>query len=678
VKNIYAGIIFGTLWCLPGGVNKATAQSANQLTPVPIQSVTIEDSFWSPKHKVWQEVTIPDCFDKFENDRGGALNNFDRVRDGKSDGHAGPPWYDGLIYEMVRGSADFLAAHPDPALERRIDGYISRVAAAQDKDPNGYINTWTELEHPNQRWGLNGGNDGWQHEMYNVGALCEAAVHYYQATGKTSLLKVAVKLANYTCDQIGPTPKYELVPNHAIAEEAFGDLYLFFGEHPELKREMPGTVEERRYLDLAQYWVETRGHPRKDQPSYGAYNQDHQPVFEQQTIEGHAVRATLLASGVSALAGINGREDYRDAAIRLWENMNGKKTYVTGGIGATAEGEAFGKDYFLPNDGYMETCGAVGAGFFDRNLNLLTGEARCVDALERELYNGALAGVSLAGNTYTYVNPLQAANGNARWAWIGCPCCPPMFLKLMGAMPGYIYSRDKTGIYVNLFVGSTANIPFAGKTVRLRQATDYPWNGDVRITIDSADAGEFDLRVRIPGWCQGAASPNDLYQPSYLPLSGAAHLNVNGKPVENLEIIRGYAALHRQWKSGDIIQMTLDMPVQSVTANSNVEADKSRIALMRGPIVYCFEGTDNGAGVQNLIIPPGTEFTPEYRRNLLGGVTVLNGSARAVFLTDKNQVASVPFKVTATPYFANANRGTCQMQVWMPESQESAKPQRQE
>jgi DUF1680 family protein len=213
MKNIYVGIIFGLLWSLPGGLVKAAAQPANQLTPVPIQSVTIDDSFWSPKRKVWQEITIPDCFDKFESDRGGALNNFDRVRDGKSDGHAGPPWYDGLIYEMIRGSADFLAAHPDAALEKRIDGYISRIAAAQDKDPNGYLNTWTELEHPNQRWGLNGGNDGWQHEMYNVGALCEAAVHYYQATGKTSLLKVAVKLAQRPSTNwfpITPSPRKRL------------------------------------------------------------------------------------------------------------------------------------------------------------------------------------------------------------------------------------------------------------------------------------------------------------------------------------------------------------------------------------------------------------------------------------------------------------------------------------
>jgi DUF1680 family protein len=282
------------LCSLPGGV--AISQQFNQLTPLPIQSVRVEDSFWPPRQKLWQEVTIPDCFTKFENDRGGALNNFNRVADGKTGGHAGPPWYDGLIYEMICGSADFLAAQRDPVLESRIDGYITRIAAAQNRDPHGYLNTWTELEHPNQRWGLNGGNDGYQHEMYNVGALCEAAVHYYEATGKTNLLRVAVSLANYTCDQVGRSPKYELVPNHAIAEEAFANLYLFFREHPELKRAMPVPVNERHYLELAQYWVEARGHSRKDHPSYGAYNQDHQPVIEQTTIEGHAVRAALLCS----------------------------------------------------------------------------------------------------------------------------------------------------------------------------------------------------------------------------------------------------------------------------------------------------------------------------------------------------------------------------------------------
>jgi DUF1680 family protein len=678
MKILFVTVVFGALFCLADGLTKTAAQDYNQLKPVPIQAVTINDSFWSPKRKVWQEITIPDCFTKFENDRGGALNNFDRVRDGKSDGHAGPPWYDGLIYEMICGSADFLAARSDAVLESRIDGYIARIAAAQSRDTNGYLNTWTQLEHPNQRWGLNGGNDGYQHEMYNVGALCEAAVHYYRATGKTSLLKVAVKLANYTCDQVGPSPKHELVPNHAIVEEAFANLYLFFRQHEDLKRDMPVAVDENRYLELAQYWVEARGHPRKDQASYGAYNQDHKPVFEQTTIEGHAVRAALLCAGVAAIAGVNGRNDYSEAAVRLFENMDEKKMYITGGIGATSEGEAFGKDYFLPNDGYLETCGAVGAALFARNLNLLTGEARYVDTLERELYNGALAGVSVAGNTYNYVNPLEAPNGNSRWSWHGCPCCPPMFLKLMGAMPGFIYAQGQSGIYVNLFVGSEARIQLAGQKVLVKQTTDYPWQGEANITVVPAKAGEFDLNIRIPSWCQGSVLPEDLYQPDNLKSQGAARLKVNGKPIEKIEIVRGYARLHRRWKSGDVVQLNLDMPVQQVRANARVEADKGRVVLTRGPLVYCFEGADNGAAVQNLVIPPATEFTPEYRSNLLGGVTVVTATATAVFRTPVDHVSSVPFKITAIPYYANANRGTCQMRTWMPQEPAGATAQKQE
>jgi DUF1680 family protein len=492
------------------------------------------------------------------------------------------------------------------------------------------------------------------------------------------LLKVAVKLANYTCDQVGPSPKHELVPNHAIAEEAFGDLYLFFRKHPEPKREMSVAIDESRYLELAHYWVEARGHPRKDQPGYGAYNQDHEPVLKQTTIEGHAVRAALLCAGVTALAGINGRDDYREAAIRLWENMSEKKMYVTGGIGATAAGEAFGKDYFLPNDGYLETCGAAAAGFFARNLNLLTGDARYADALERELYNGALTGVSLAGDSYTYVNPLQAPQGNSRWSWNGCPCCPPMFLKLMGAMPGCIYAQDKSGVYVNLFVGSTAQIQLAGRKVVLTQTTDYPWQGDVKIAVAPARTTEFDLHIRIPGWCQGPSSREDLYQSDNRPLAGAMRLKVNGKEVENPEVVRGYALLHRRWKSGDVVLLTLDMPVQRVKANARVEADKGRVALMRGPLVYCFEGADNGGAVQNLVIPPETKFKPKNQRDLLGGVTSLEATAIGVFKTGANQRVSMPFQVTATPYYANANRGTCQMQVWMAEQQDGPSPQNQE
>ncbi len=683
----------GLLMNIACTVALAADATPRTLTPVPIQRVTIDDEFWSPKRKVWQEATIPDCFTKFENDRGGAINNFDRVRDGKKGGHAGPQWYDGLIYEMIRGAADFLAAHPNPALEKRIDGYVERIAAAQAKDPDGYVNTWTQLEEPTHRWGLNGGNDVEQHDLYNAGALCEAGVHYYNATGKTNLLKVAAKMANHMCDVMGPPPKRNIIPGHAGGEEMIAKLYLLFRDHPELKKDMPFAVDENRYLKLAEFWIEMRGHNvgkpdwkdfgaslayirqhdfSPNRASFGAYAQDHMPVLEQPTIEGHAVRAALMCTGLSVLAAINGREDYRQASLRLWQNMASRKTYITGGAGATAAGEAFGKDYDLPNDGYLETCASVAAGFFDRNMNLLTADARYVDELERVLFNGALCGVSVAGNTYTYVNPLQYDRNFARWAWHGCPCCPPMFLKIMGAMPGYIYAQDKTGVYVNLFVGSRANVQLPGGKVSLRQTTSYPWQGDVKIAVEPEKPGEFDLYVRIPSWCQGASSPDDLYRIEGRPTSGAARLTVNGEPVDRLEMVRGYARLHRQWKAGDVVGLTMDMPVRRVKANAEVKADAGRVALMRGPIVYCVESADNSDGIHHLFVPPQAKFKAEHRGDLLGGVVVVRGDVTGLYRTKDGGVERKPAKMVLTPYYANANRQASEMMVWLPETPELA------
>ncbi|MHB1036903.1 MAG: beta-L-arabinofuranosidase domain-containing protein [Pirellulales bacterium] len=293
---MFARAVMCSLLMVVAGLAMAAEPAPHRLTPVPIEQVTVEDDFWSPKRKVWQEVTIADCFTKFENDRGGAINNFDRVRDGKTGAHAGPEWYDGLIYEMIRGTADFLLAHPDAGIQKRLDGYVARIAAAAAKDPNGYLNTWTQLMAPDKRWGLNGGNDVQQHEVYNFGAMVEAAVHLHQATGRTSLLGVAVKMANHACDVIGPSPKANVVPGHALPEEALGKLYLLFRAHPELKKDMPVPVDENRYLQLAQFWIENRGN-HQGRRNYGAYDQDHKPVFQQETLEGHAVRATLMGTG---------------------------------------------------------------------------------------------------------------------------------------------------------------------------------------------------------------------------------------------------------------------------------------------------------------------------------------------------------------------------------------------
>lgn len=632
------------------------------LQPVPIQQVHIADEFWSPKMKTWREVTIPDCFAKFEKD--GTLTNFMKIRDGLTGPHHGLAWFDGLLYEMITGSADFLAVKRDPALERQIDGYIELISAAAAKDPNGYINTCTQLKEPTHRWGQNGGDDNLQHDVYNASALIEAGIHYYRATGKTQLLQTATRLANHMADLMGPPPKQNIVPGHSLGEAALIELYHLFKEQPVLKSRLGVPVDETRYLKLAEFWIENRGH-HEGRKNFGPYGQDHLPVLEQQTIEGHAVRATLLCAGVAATAMVNGRDDYLQAAQRLWENMVQRRMYVNGGLGAVAGHEGFGADYELPNNGYLETCAAIGAGFFHENMNLALRDARYADELERVLFNSILSGVSIKGDSYFYENPLEAGPQRKRWSWHSCPCCPPMFLKIMGALPGYIYAQSEREIYVNQFIGSRADMVLNGTKVNLEQTTRYPWDGKVQLVIKPEQKTDFTLNVRIPAWCHEAS------------------LTVNGKAIAKLEIVRGYARLQRQWKRGDAVELTLPMPAERLKAHPAIKANAGRVALRRGPIVYCLEAADNNGQVRNLVIPPNTPLRAEHRANFLGGVTVIRGIAQAVTKANWPSQAYVPasaqpgvtkVEFVAIPYYANANREPSEMATWIPEDVSLAQP----
>lgn len=655
--------------------NSASTTASHTLMSVPLQDVTIDDAFWSPKRQVWQQVTIRDCFRKFESDRGGALNNFDKVRDAKLGGHAGDPWMDGLVYEMIRGASDFLIAHPDPELEKQLEAYGERIAAAAAKDQRGYINTYTQLVEPGHEWGLNGGLQVWQHEIYNLGALVDAGIHFYRATGKTTLLVPAVRVSNYMYDFMGPEPKRNIVPCHPLPEEALVRLYELFREQADLRTKLPLPVNEHHYLELAEFWIESRGHniglpnwePNRSvaeqwvrdqkygdgRPSWGAYAQDDRPVFEQQVIEGHAVRATLLCSGIAAAARVNDDPRYRETAVRLWENMVYRRMHITGGVGAFAQEEKFGPDYTLPNDAYLETCAAIGAGFFHRNMNLTFGDARYIDELERVLYNGALSGVSLKGDTYLYENPLDSSTNRSRWVWHECPCCPPMFVKFMGAMPGYIYATDQDSVYVNLFVSGHANIHLQGNSVRLKQTSNYPWDGDIRIAVEEAPASPFNLMIRIPAW------------------SRTASLRVNGKSVETTSRVRGYVRLPGTWKKGDVIELDLPMPVEQIRASPLVRADLGKAALMRGPLVYCFESADNGARVRSLTLEQA-RFTAGKPSELDGsltleGMTTLasnSNSGPALYRNEAHSTQTV--NATAIPYYANLNRGPVDMTVWVP------------
>lgn len=648
--------------------------TASAVSPVPVGQVEITDTFWAPKHDVWRNTTIPDCFAKF--DKVGAFTNYDRVRDGLTGKHGGPPWYDGLIYEMIRAAADYLAAKPDPALEAQLDGYIERIAAAAAKDPDGYIETFTQLMEPDHRWGLNGGFERIQHDLYNAGALMEAGTHYFEATGKTRLLNVAVRMANLMFRTMGPAPKRNIVPSHPLGEEAAVHMYCLFRDHPELKAQMDVPVAEEDFLKLAEFWMEARGHHcgrpawgtmsdadcekfirekqyGDDRPSWGAYAQDHKPLLEQETIEGHAVRATLLCAGLAAAARADSREDYAQAAQRLWTNMTSHKMHITGGVGAFATDEKFGPDYVLPNDAYLETCAAVGAGFFHENMFLLFQEGKYVDELERVLYNGALSGVSLQGNSYFYENPLEATN-RKRWDWHGCPCCPPMFLKIMAAMPGYIYAADDSGLYVNLFVGSRAATSVRGKELVLTQTTRYPWDGKVEIAIESGEPVEFDLRVRVPGWSEAFA------------------FQINDTPFNEVVTDRGYAVLKRVWTDGDRVTFEIPMAARLTYAHPNVAANRGRAALMRGPIVYCVESTGDATPVKSLFLDPGAELTAAYQADLLGGVAVITGRGLTLdqwpdgVLYRGKTPEAMPAAFTAIPFYTNSNREPGDMAVWLP------------
>lgn len=637
----------------------------------PVGGVIVNDSFWAPKMQVWNDVTIPDVLNKFEGKHTGdphshnAFANFSHVAAGERGTctHFGAPWFDGLIYETIRGIADYLVMYPDPALEARVDSYIASIAAAQASEPSGYLETYTMLNEPLHRWGDNGGFLRWQHDVYNAGMMVEAAVHYYRATGKTQLLDVAVKCVGHMVDVMGPAPKKNVVPSHSGPEEALVKLYRLFKDEPQLKERMSAEIDEQQYLDLVTFWIENRGHhcgfphwlswgnDRSEQwireaaynadsfgehsrPSWGDYAQDSIPVFDQTTIEGHAVRATLLATGIAAVALENRDARYVAAAERLWSNMVGRRMFVTGGVGAIHEDEKFGPDYFLPPGAYLETCAAIGAAFFSENMHRLTRDGKYIDELERVLYNSLLTAVSLGGDNYTYQNPLNADDHN-RWEWHGCPCCPPMFLKITSVIPKYIYATHPDGLYVNLFIGSDANLEVGGMPVKMSQRTHYPWSGDVEIEVNPAGERRFAVKVRVPGWARGVENPDGLYRSDLG--AGGVSISVNGKKV-GCKIVDGYATIDRKWHPGDIITLSLPMQPRVITAHDSASELAGKACVASGPVIYAFESVDNPA-LDDVVLQSGSTCSLVAQPAMLSGInTIVCGDAVAV------------------PYYAIANR----------------------
>jgi hypothetical protein len=539
---------------------------------------------------------------------------------------------------------------------------IVKIKAAQE--PDGYLYTARTIDPLNphawsgkERWVLEGVNS---HELYDLGHLYEAAVAHYQATGKRTLLDIALRTADLLDRTFGPG-KRAIWPGHQIVEMGLVKLYRVTGDV--------------RYLNLAKFMLDSRGPQSSEQGAGKAYTQSNLRVVDQTEAVGHAVRATYMYSGMADVAALTGDTAYVNALDKIWENVAGKKLYITGGIGATAAGEAFGSNYELPNmSAYNETCAAVGNDFWNQRLFLLHADARYIDVMERTLYNGLISGVSLDGTTFFYPNPLESNGQHARSPWFGVACCPGNITRFMASVPGYVYAQRGDALWVNLFVGSTAEIKMDdGRTVKMVQETRYPWDGAVKMTVAPDQAAAMTIYVRIPGWARNQPVASDLYRYVDAP-GGAASLAINGKPVP-VRVDKGYVALARTWKSGDTIELHLPMSVRRVAANRQVAADQGRVALERGPIVYAAEWVDNPNGkVRNLMLPDSARLTAEFRPELLKGVEVVKGKAVALSYDAQGQVMKKEQDFTAIPYYAWANRGRGQMVVWLPDTEASARP----
>jgi hypothetical protein len=658
---------------VPAGALRAEAHQAAgkaprdyPVQPVPFTAVHFNDAFWRPRIEVNRTVTIPFAFEKCQETK--RIDHFERaaaVLRGEALADKSPPGYpfdDTDVYKVIEGAAYTLSVKPDPKLEAYLDGLIAKIAAAQEKDGYLYTTRTIDPQSPhrwagNERWALEKVNS---HELYNLGHLYEAAVAHYQATGKRTLLDVALRTAQLLDRTFGPG-KRSIWPGHQITEMGLVKLYRVTGD--------------ARYLALAKFLLDERG-PGAGEGAGRPYNQSHRRVVEQGEAVGHAVRATYMYSGMADVAALTGEQAYVDAMDRIWGNVVGRKLYLTGGIGSTSSGEAFGIDFELPNlSAYNETCAAIGNDYWNHRLFLLHADARYIDVMERTLYNGLLSGVSLDGKSFFYPNPLESAGQHQRSPWFGVACCPGNMTRFLASVPGYVYARQGDTLYVNLFVASTAEVEMAdGRKVKLVQETRYPWDGAVRITVSPERAGRLELRVRVPGWARGEAVPSDLY----LFADGSdekATLRVNGQPVP-LTLEKGYARLDRGWTRGDVIELGLPMPVRRVVAHSSVEADQGRVALQRGPLVYTAEWPDNPGGkVRNLLLLDDAALSSEFRPDLLNGVQVVTGQAVALAYDTEGKVNRRKQAFTAIPYYAWANRGPGEMLVWIPDRETSARPQ---
>ena len=624
------------------------------IQPVSFTAVSLTDPFWTARKETNRTVTIPFAFAKCEEH--GRMDNFAIAGGLKQGEHRGKfPFDDTDVYKIIEGASFSLSVHPDPELDRYLDDIITLIAAAQEDD--GYL--FTPITNRSAGLYHRIGSGRWEmlkqysHELYNCGHLYEAAVAHYQATGKRSLLDVAIRNAELIDRTFGPG-KNETPPGHQIIEMGLARLYRVTGEE--------------RYLQLAKFFLETRG------PGGRAYSQEHKKVLDQDEAVGHAVRAGYMYAGMADVAALTGDKRFLAAVDRLWQNVVTKKLYITGGIGSRHSGEAFGENYELPNaSAYCETCAAISNVYWNHRLFLLHNDAKYIDVMERTLYNALLSGISFDGKEFFYPNALESYGQHKRSPWFGCSCCPGNVTRFISSIAGYVYAQHKDEVYVNLFIAGRVTVDVGGTKVELVQETRYPWDGAVAITVKPEMAGEFTVKIRIPGWCRNEVVPSDLY--NYLGESKEKPLlSVNGSAAA-VEIENGYVTIRHVWQAGDVIRLNLPMPVRRVVCNELVQENIGKVALERGPLVYCLEWPDvEDEHVVNLLLPDNALLETEFREDLFNGVQVITGTAMAFYTRPEGASMQQEKKFTAIPYYAWAHRGQGEMAIWLARTPEAVRP----
>ena len=651
----------------------AVAQTGYPITPVPFTAVKVTSgTFWGQRLEASRNVTIPLAFSKCESE--GRYKNFENAAAHLKDpskvfkvNGVGYSFDDTDPYKTLEGAAYILQTYPDKKLEAYCDSVIDIIASAQE--PDGYLYT-ARTQNPadphhwagDRRWVK---EEDLSHELYNLGHMIEGAVAYWQATGKRKFLDIACRYADVACKEVGPNPgQMCVVPGHQIAEMAMARLYLATGQ--------------QRYLDFAKFLLDYRGKTTIKTE----YSQSHKPVIRQDEAVGHAVRAAYMYAGMADVAALTGDKSYINAIDDIWWNIVEKKLYITGGIGATNNGEAFGKNYELPNmSAYCETCAAIGNVYVNYRLFLLHGNSKYYDVLERTLYNGLISGVSLQGNGFFYPNPLESMGQHQRQAWFGCACCPSNICRFIPSLPGYVYAVKDNNVYVNLFLSNKSTLNVDKKKVELSQQTNYPWEGDITINIDKTNAGIFTMKIRIPGWLKGSVvpAPSQLYE-----YTDGKRLNytvtVNGKAVESMapanaeQFPDGYLNITRKWKKGDKILLHFDMEPRIVRANNKVEADRGMVAIERGPLVYCAEHPDNNFDIFSTLINQEPKFTLGKGEIAGTSVVTIKTDVQTLDFNKQGKLTTKDETLTLIPYYAWCHRGSGKMRVWLPQDLKATTP----